>query len=110
MLHYLSEYPQYVEKLRDEAGKISKQTGLTTGERLKRMVWADAVFNEVQRINGPVSEIVPRISVEKLQIGKLSVPKGTCFNVLPLINHYHPLYFPSPDTFSPERWMGDHKV
>jgi cytochrome P450 len=92
-LHYLSSYPEYVEKLYDEY-QVAKSMKLSPGDEIKQLKFGDAIFNECLRINGPASMLFSRVCVENVNIGNLDLPKSTTVSVSPLLVSYKENTFP----------------
>ncbi len=87
-MHYLSENPEWLDKIVDEY-KNAKMVSTVTSEQLKQLKSCEAVFNETLRINGPVSIIVTRQTMEDVTIGKgIKIRKGTLITLAPLLCHY----------------------
>ena len=70
------------------------------------LVYTRAVFDETLRLCPPVY-LVPRTAVRDVVIGGYFLPKGTNLQICWLAPHKDGRYFPDPDRFLPERWLGD---
>ena len=70
------------------------------------LVYTRAVFDETLRLCPPVY-LLPRTAVRDVAIGGYFLPKGTNLQIYWLAPHKDGRYFPDPDRFLPERWLGD---
>ena len=70
------------------------------------LVYTSAVFDETLRLCPPVY-LVPRTAARDVVIGGYFLPKGTNLQICWLAPHKDGRYFPDPDRFLPERWLGD---
>ena len=78
----------------------------------KPYLWA--VVHESLRMMPGVSHRSARIAREeelvyKSKDGKTEhvIPRGTPIGMTSMINHWNTEFFPDPDEFIPERWLGD---
>lgn len=75
---------------------------------LKSLPFTDAAFMEALRLWPPVSPMVPlnRRVTQECRLGEYTVPAGTTlmFNVYGV--HRSSRYFPEPEVYRPERFMG----
>ncbi|KAK5646142.1 hypothetical protein RI129_004606 [Pyrocoelia pectoralis] len=80
---------------------------LVTLEDITKMRYMEAVIKEALRIYTPVPYISRTVS-DEFEFDGGTIPQG----VTVLLNihglHHNPKYFPDPDRFIPERFLGDH--
>jgi cytochrome P450 len=62
------------------------------------------VCNETLRLY-PILPLVPRTVIKPMQLGPYTIPAGMLRRLLPAIVHRHPVLYPEPDAFKPERWL-----
>ena len=102
---YLSEHPDYWEKLADEAESIfSKQHDENFARELLAAPIAGSIFNEVLRLCPPVW-IAPRRALDDVTLGNVEIVKGSHVLISQFVTHRDPRYFQNPDEFIPERWV-----
>ncbi|KAJ3035883.1 hypothetical protein HDV00_003356 [Rhizophlyctis rosea] len=103
--------PDLVTRLRSEQAAFTASTGRTipTFEDFKQMPLLEATFREVERLH-PVEVFVMRKAKEELKYdaadGKsYTIPKDSVVLWDFLAANRDPIYYPSPDTFNPDRWL-----
>ncbi len=72
---------------------------------LKQLPYTAAVFTESLRMRPPVPMMV-RVAAEADRVGDVGVSPGMRVAVSALGIHHHPEFWPNPNTFDPERFMG----
>lgn len=77
-----------------------------TADDLPRLKFTESVVMEAMRLYPPAWAI-GRESVQPFDLGGYSFPTGTTIFIIPWVLHRDPRYFEEPETFRPERWMGD---
>ncbi|XP_059366596.1 cytochrome P450 2J2-like isoform X2 [Carassius carassius] len=76
-LLYMVKYSKIQAKVQEEIDHVvggSRQPSLSDRDN---MPYTNAVIHEIQRIGNIIPMNVPRVTVEDIQIGKYSIPKGT---------------------------------
>ncbi|MGY3605638.1 MULTISPECIES: cytochrome P450 [unclassified Bradyrhizobium] len=77
-----------------------------TAEDVQRLKFTESVVMEAMRLYPPAWAI-GRESVQPFDLGGYSFGAGTTIFIIPWVLHRDPHYFEEPETFHPERWMGD---
>ncbi|KAF7302853.1 hypothetical protein MKEN_01247500 [Mycena kentingensis (nom. inval.)] len=109
----IAKRPEYLEKLRTEAFSLADPVThefepSSINETLQKAVLLDAFIREVLRTKGDMLTVCRR-TMEDVQIGGCTVPKGHLVFPLATLAHFNPASQPGPDppeVFKPERWMG----
>jgi Cytochrome P450 len=68
----------------------------------------DAILLEILRLYAPLPASEPRVHSTDIEIGGYLVPAGTVVSCQPYTLHRNPDVFPEPETFLPERWLGNN--
>jgi ecdysteroid 25-hydroxylase CYP302A1 len=107
LLHHLALHPAAQAALAREARRLlaGARAGLTRAE-LAGATYAQAVLRESLRLN-PVAVGGGRILAVPAVLGGYSVPAGTVVVAMNQVSCRQERFFPSPDTFHPERWLAD---
>ena len=108
MAHVLVSYPEVQEKLRDEVTELFGIEG-HFGYNTLHLPYMDAVMNECLRMYPPVTSFVTRRAEKDFKYKNMIIPKGTSVQVSVYLLHHDPEYWSEPETFDPERWMGERK-
>lgn len=103
--YLLAQHPAAQDELVAEAEAVLGERTPTI-EDLPQLRFAAAVFNETVRLYPPVP-IFGRRVLEPISIGGYQVPKNASVLLSPYILAHNPAYFPEPERFLPERWMGE---
>jgi cytochrome P450 len=76
--------------------------------KLSSCAYLRAVIDESMRLSPPVGSLLPReVLPGGTTIDGESFPAGVVVGTPHYTLHHNPLYFPSPFTFLPERWLAD---
>jgi cytochrome P450 len=76
-------------------------------EDLGRLPYLGAFIKECLRVYPPAVGVFLRKAVEAVRIGDWLVPKGSLVNILSIIPHMDPRWFPDPERFDPSRFLGE---
>lgn len=106
--HVLVVYPEVQEKLRLEIEEMVENDGCM-GYNVLQLPYLDAVVNECLRVFPPVTNFVNRKAEQDFKYKDIIIPKGTAIT-FPLYSiHRDEEYWPHPDEFDPERFIGERK-
>ncbi|KAI1435644.1 cytochrome P450 monooxygenase-like protein [Xylaria sp. CBS 124048] len=103
---FLLKYPECLAKLQQEVRGAFKSVDEITGDLAASLPYLHAVIEESLRLFPPAPFALPRHSPGAVIDGNY-VPKGTVVSVAPLSMTRDPRYWRDPDSFRPERWVGD---
>lgn len=103
-LYLLARNPREADKLRSE---LDSQLGgrSARSEDLARLPYLDAVVRETLRIYTPAYAFGREV-VTPFELGGYRLEAGSQVTVAPFGIHRNPRYFPEPERFLPERWLG----
>ncbi|KAK1139549.1 hypothetical protein N8T08_000689 [Aspergillus melleus] len=103
------KYPGVFQRLREEldaASSIIKDDFDIHG--ILRLPWLSAVIKETMRLFTPTPGPLPReVPPEGVQVGPYFLPGGTIVSHSLQSLHHNPDIFPDPESFKPERWLGE---
>ncbi|KAH8273463.1 hypothetical protein KR018_002460 [Drosophila ironensis] len=100
-LSLLSKHAAVQQRAFEEASELE-------GREKEQMPYLEAVIKETLRLY-PSVPFFSRKVLEDLQVGKLTIPKGTAINCLIYMLHRDPKNFPEPEKFDPERFLLNEK-
>lgn len=75
-------------------------------EDLPRLPYTKAVVEESMRLMPP-AWIIERRATADDRIGEFDLPRGSVALMSQWITHRHPRFWPEPESFKPERFLGD---
>ena len=75
-------------------------------ENLKKLVYLEAVFKEAIRLYPP-GPIMARTIDHEIHIKGVPIPVGTQVTITPYSIHRETKYWPDPECFLPDRFLGD---
>lgn len=104
-LYYLAQYPEVVNKVREEANEVYGLNELPDSYKLlSKLKYANAVAQEAIRLK-PVTPNLYMQANEDLIIKDLAIPKNTVIMLQNKVAQTSDQYFTNPDEFVPERWL-----
>ena len=103
--HLLSQYPEVLQKLRDEVYAVCGDR-LPALEDLPKMPYLRKVFKESMRVY-PTAYTIGRSAIRDVSIGPYMFPAGMTVIMAPWVVHHNAKYYPDPERFDPERWTDE---
>ena len=103
----LASAPDMMARLRAEADAVA-EGGPISFNRVKKLVFARAVFREALRLYPPIT-FLPRVAMQATRIGPHRVKRGALIMIAPWAIHRHHAYWPRPDAFDPDRFMPERE-
>ncbi|KAL8814597.1 MAG: hypothetical protein Q9223_006192 [Gallowayella weberi] len=116
IIYHLLANPSILGRVRDELiAAIPDPDTLPTGLQVEHLPYLGAVIQEGIRLYPGVTFRQTRIAPnEDLYFKTPSkdwvIPKGTPVSMTARLTQRHPDYFPDPDAFKPERWLGNPRL
>jgi cytochrome P450 len=101
----LGQHPDAETRLAAEIGEVLGDRPATADD-IPRLKFTESVVTEAMRLRPPAWAI-GRESTQAVELAGYSVPEGTTFLIVPWVLHRDRRYFDEPETFRPERWMGN---
>lgn len=103
--HLLSLHPEQERRLHAEVDEVL--AGRTPSvDDLPRLTYTRALFEEVLRLYPPVW-LIPRKTLRDDEIDGYRIPARSDVLLSVYSMHRHPDYWPDPETFDPERFLGE---
>ncbi len=100
--HLLATHPEITKRLRDDIQRVTGG-GRITMKHLSDLPYLDQVIKESMRIS-PSVWVFMKEPTEDVVLGGYKVPKGAQVMISPYVTHHDPRWFPSPETFDPDRF------
>jgi cytochrome P450 len=108
-LYYLLTNPDCLAKVTEEIRSAFSSMDDVTYEALARQKYLDATLKEGMRLYPPVPTGPPRVTpMPGLDICNYWIPGGVNVHVPHYATSRFPAHFTAPDSFHPERWLGDN--
>lgn len=109
VMFYLLKNPPCMEKLRAEVDEVMEDGEVVAPhDKVKHLPYLHACLNESMRLVPPVSFGLPRRTPsEGTTILDDFIPGETSVSISGYVVHRNETIFPEPETFQPERWLGD---
>ncbi|KAM0245166.1 hypothetical protein ACHAQJ_010623 [Trichoderma viride] len=109
-LYYLLTNPDCLAKVTDEVRSAFSSMDDVTYETLAQQKYLDAALQEGMRLYPPVPTGAPRVTpMPGWSIGGYWIPGGVSVQVPHYATSRLPAHFTAPESFHPERWLGDEK-
>jgi len=101
----LGQHPDAESRMAAEIAEVLGDRRATADD-LPTLKFTESVVMEAMRLYPPAWAI-GRESTQPFELGGYSFPTGTTIFIIPWVLHRDPRYFEEPETFRPERWMGN---
>jgi cytochrome P450 len=103
--YLLQRHPAVEARL---AGHVDSVLGrrVATAADVRDLDYVRAVFSEAMRLYPP-AWITARRATDAVEIGGWRLRPGDIAIVSPYVSHRDPRYFPDPERFDPDRWLGE---
>lgn len=102
--YLLARNPHVEEHMRQELAQFSSEHHFAF-EDLGRLSYTQAVFAEAMRLYPP-AWAVGRMSLKDVIVGDYELPRGSIVIMSPYVMHRTVRYWPDPEVFRPERFLG----
>ncbi|KAF2159838.1 hypothetical protein M409DRAFT_60435 [Zasmidium cellare ATCC 36951] len=108
-MYQLLKHPRCMAKLRQEIDEtLEEDEEVAPYEKVKYLPYLRACLDESLRLFPPISHGLTRETpAEGQEIAGEYIMGGTTVNVSSFIAHRDPTIFPDPETYNPERWLGE---
>ncbi|CAL5052676.1 unnamed protein product [Urochloa decumbens] len=103
----LMRNPAIMSKAQAEVRRVFTGQTKVTEERLSELSYLQLIIKETLRLHVPGPLLMPRECQEQCQVLGFDVPKGTMVLVNAWAISRNPDSWDEPDTFNPERFLGD---
>jgi cytochrome P450 len=103
--YLLQRHPDVEARLHEQLDDVLVDRDATVDD-LPRLNYVRAVFAETLRLYPPAWATGRRAS-RSVAIGPYTLDRGDIALVSPFVSHRDPEFFPEPERFHPERWLGD---
>ncbi|KAL2330855.1 hypothetical protein Fmac_018436 [Flemingia macrophylla] len=101
----LLRHPIVMKKLQDEARSVAGDRKHITEEDLGHMQYLKAVVKETLRLHPPIPLLVPRQSMQDIQLNGYHIESGTRV----IVNYWaiarDPMHWDQPEKFKPDRFL-----
>ncbi|KAK1995931.1 cytochrome P450 monooxygenase [Colletotrichum falcatum] len=109
-IYFLTTNPQTLTKLTEEVRSEYANEADIDLVNTQNLAYLNAVINESLRIYTPVPGSGPRITAPGgCMIAGYFIPQNTMVDINMWAVHHDPNSFTLPDSFVPERWLGDER-
>ncbi len=111
-LYLLGQHPAVLRRAQQEVHRELAGHGqdqAPTREQLSRLALLTQVINEALRLYPPIHTGNRRAGAD-LQFGQYYIPAGTRITFSIYLMHRHPMYWPRPHSFEPERFASSNRA
>jgi cytochrome P450 len=99
----MASHPECARRARDEVDAVlgSREPGFAD---LPELAYLGNTLKETLRLYPPAPALMSRRTVQDLQIGRWTVPKGSLIRITPWVVHHDDRWHPDPERFDPDRF------
>jgi len=105
--YMLAKCPGVLTRLRGEVDQAIDGDDLSF-DAVRSLSYTRAVFREALRLYPPIT-FMPRVAMKATRIGPYKVRKGALLMISPWTLQRHAAYWPEPDRFDPDRFVGERE-
>jgi cytochrome P450 len=102
--HLLAQHPAVEQKLHDELERVLGGR-IPEFSDLPALTYTDRIIKESMRLYPPAWSLA-RTVISEIELQGYKIPAGSNLVMSQWVMHHDPRYFPDPDKFDPERWLG----
>jgi cytochrome P450 len=102
-LYVLAQHPEVVQRLRHEVLEVLGPEGVPDFESARQLTYTLQVVQEVMRLYPP-AWLMGRRALAPDQLGEYPQPANSYVLISPYVLHRHPVYWPDPERFDPDRF------
>ncbi|MFD6226131.1 cytochrome P450 [Streptomyces sp. NPDC060232] len=106
-LHQIGRHPEIQDRIAAEIRANLAAGGSAADYAQNRETLGRAALAEALRLF-PSVHMTERVANEDLELNGYRVPRGTSVFLVPWVTHRHPDFWPDPERFDPERFVGKH--
>ncbi|HJT85701.1 MAG TPA: cytochrome P450 [Nitrososphaeraceae archaeon] len=106
--YMLSEHPEIDSRHQKEINSIFDNKSKISFNDIQKLEYTTKVLTESMRLYPPAWAI-GRQAITDCKIGEYVIASGSIILMSQYVMHRNPLYFPDPNTFSPDRWTDKFK-
>lgn len=107
-LFLLAQHPEHAERIRTEVNQVAGPNHLNA-EHYEQLAFTRRTLAESMRLYPPVW-ILGRALKQACSIGAYTAPKDSILFASQYLLHRDPRFFPDPDVFHPDRFLGSNKT
>lgn len=108
VIYNLIKHQNWQQALFEE---LSQQKEEMNYDLLKSLPILNAIINETLRLYPPLSTILRSTTTDTTLLDTgIKIPANTTIITQPYVMHHNPEYFPEPNEFKPERFMGENSA
>lgn len=107
-LYLLAQHPQHANRIRAEVTHAVGGKDLNAGH-YEQLAFTRRVLAESMRLYPPVW-VLARTLKESCSIGAYTAPQGSILFASQYLLHHDSRFFPAPDAFDPDRFLGNSKA
>jgi len=106
--YVMGNYPDIQQRAHDEIETVlqSRRPGFAD---VSKLPFLTAVIKETLRLYPPAIGIFAREATERMELGGYEIPKGSIVYAFSYVTHRDPRWFPDPERFDPERFLGENE-
>jgi cytochrome P450 len=104
--YIMGKYPDLQQRVHAEI-ESALQNSPPGFADVSKLPYLTAVIKETLRVYPPAIGVFAREAKEHTQLGGYEIPKGSIVYAFSYVTHRDPRWFPDPERFDPERFLGE---
>jgi cytochrome P450 len=104
--YIMGKYPEIQQRAHDEIESVLHKSSPGFPD-VAKLLYLSSVIKETLRMYPPAIGVFAREASERMELGGYEIPKGSIVYAFSYVTHRDERWFPEPERFEPERFMGD---
>jgi cytochrome P450 len=105
--YVMGKYPEIQQRAHNEIVSVLGKNSPGFADAMM-LPYLNSVIKETLRLYPPAVGILAREAKEQIELGGFEIPLGSIIYAFSYITHRDQRWFPEPERFDPERFMGDN--
>jgi cytochrome P450 len=105
--YLMGKYPEIQHRAHDEIESVLERNSPAGFTDVAKLPYLRSVIKETLRLYPPAIGVFAREAKEQIELGGYEIPRGGIVYAFPFVTHRDPRWFPEPERFDPERFLGE---
>jgi cytochrome P450 len=105
--YLMGKYPEIQQRAHHEIESVLERNSPVGFADVAKLPYLGSVIKETLRLYPPAIGVFAREAKEQIELGGYEIPRGSIVYAFSYVTHRDPRWFPEPERFDPERFLGE---